>query len=85
MRSKFMKNAYKLYNLKDQYWFDSGNPEINLYGNKINVINEEDSSWIVLRVAQCSEETKAPGDPDCASDTEIEQYLKGMYILFYSF
>ena len=85
MQSDFMRSAYKLYNLKGQYCIDSDNPEIYFYGTKNDVINELDTSWVMVRVAQCSEKTKLPGDPDCASDIEIENYLKGMYIFFNSF
>ena len=33
----------------------------------------------------CSEETKIYGDPECATDKEIEKYLEGKYLYYNSF
>ena len=34
--------------------------------------------------AQCTEETKFPGDPQCASKTIIDDYLIDKYLYLYS-
>jgi hypothetical protein len=41
-------------------------------------------SYLVFRAAECSDATKLKGDPACSSQQEIDKYLKGKVIQFYS-
>jgi hypothetical protein len=56
----------------------------NLYfeGTRDSPLNEQDSAYIIYEFFKCSEDTKLPGYPECATPPEIETYLDDKKIGF---
>ena len=50
--------------------------EIYFEGTRDSVVNEEDSAYGVIEIHKCSEATRLPNYPECATPSEIEKFLR---------
>ena len=57
-------------------------PKMRLQGSKSyqTALKSHVYYWVMVNI--CSEKTRIAGDPECASPTEIDEYLKDKYFYF---
>ena len=67
------------------YCLDSSDKSVYLKASKDNEIDNFDHAWLKIIATECTEESRLPGDPTCASQTEITNYLDGKSLLMYNF
>lgn len=46
-----------------------------MQGTRDSQVRRENHAYIIFEAWRCSEDTKEPGDPDCASDEDIVKWI----------
>jgi hypothetical protein len=80
MKTKFEKKMFDIKNLKEMFCVDRGNVDIYLKNTIDGNIIESNHVYLVLKAAECTEETRIEGDPQCSNKTEIHEYLSDKYL-----
>mmetsp|Transcript_41931 Transcript_41931/g.64189 ORF Transcript_41931/g.64189 Transcript_41931/m.64189 type:complete len:115 (-) Transcript_41931:730-1074(-) len=53
-----------------------------MQGTRDSQYASEDHKYFIFEVMRCSEETKVPGDPDCATPDAIDAWLDQKFLTF---
>ena len=72
------------YYMVGKYFLCVDDPENKIYlqGSRESAIEYQDSAYFTVEIDTCSEKTRDPWDPPCASDQEIFDYLERKYFVF---
>ena len=53
------------------------------FGTRDNIVNKIPTLFAIMYVDKCTEATRQPGDPKCASDEEISKWLETKKLVWY--
>ena len=56
---------------------DRNNPNLYLLGTKDSLIRDVNFSYFIMNYGRCSNATRLPNDPPCATNSEIDEWAIG--------
>ena len=79
-KTKFEEREFKNHKLEEKLCIDPTNEDLYLQGSSASENEGKKHVYLKVNINICSEETKVAGDPNCATDSDIDDYIEGKYV-----